>query len=278
MFFGLATYTFSLFAPGEAYFLQFTALLQRVSTELRRALAVAHSLADFAACLRGNTPLLPSLCARPSAWISDHCQPEEGSEVTESAEQVNETEPAQPTTTQTPQTTPPPQSTSLLTPSPCVPKTLLHQLTTTFLPSKPDQTPRLLFRSTAQTTLTQLLDAARGRSNTLLVVVTAEDEVLGCCQEEPWRYAASFYGSGKSVVFRVCEDERIESFEWSKVNSFFQLSTETKLVVGGGNRHAIFLDATLKHGASGECLTYKSPPLAGCSEFECAVVELWCSS
>ena len=102
--------------------------------------------------------------------------------------------------------------------------------------------------------------------------------MLGCCQEEPWRYAASFYGSGKSVVFRVCEDERIESFEWSKVNSFFQLSTETKLVVGGGNRHAIFLDATLKHGASGECLTYKSPPLAGCSEFECAVVELWCSS
>ena len=193
-------------------------------------------------------------------------------------EQLEGTEPAQPTTTQTTQTTPTPQSTSLLTLSPCVPKTLLHQLTATFLPSKPDQAPRLLFRSMAQTTLTQLLDAARGRSNTLLVVVTAEGEVLGCCQEEPWRYAASFYGSGKSVVFRVCEDERIESFEWSKVNSFFQLSTETKLVVGGGNRHAIFLDATLKHGASGECLTYKSPPLAGCSEFECAVVELWCSS
>ena len=221
MFFGLATYTFSLFAPGEAYFLQFTALLQRVSTELRRALAVAHSLADFAACLRGNTPLLPSLCARPSAWISDHCQPEGGSDVTE---QLEGTEPAQPTTTQTTQTTPTPQSTSLLTLSPCVPKTLLHQLTATFLPSKPDQAPRLLFRSMAQTTLTQLLDAARGRSNTLLVVVTAEGEVLGCCQEEPWRYAASFYGSGKSVVFRVCEDERIESFEWSKVNSFFQLS------------------------------------------------------
>ena len=247
MFFTVASFTFSLFAPGEAYFLQFTALLQRVSAELRRALSTAGSLADFTTILRGETSLLPSLRAQANAWVSANCQSQE-------------------------------PTTSLLTQTPRVPETLLQRLATAFLPSKSDHSPTLLFRSTAQTTLTQLLDAARGRSNTLLVVVTAEGEVLGCCQEEPWRYASSFYGSGRSLVFRVREDGEIEGFEWSKVNSFFQLSTETRLVAGGGNRHALFLDATLRHGASGECLTYKSPPLAGCSEFECAVVELWCSS
>ena len=269
--------------------------------ELHSALASADSLADFALLLRGETPILPLLCLRPVAWVSDHCQP---GACVRATEPVNATEPTtetatEPTTETTTETATEPTTEtttetatettttgtsiesvegSVLTHCPHVPESLVEQLAAALLPSYPDHTPKLLFRSAEQATLTQLLDAARGQMNTLLIVVTADGDVLGSFQEEPWRYAASFYGTGKSRVFRVGEEGEIEWFEWSKVNSFFQLSTETQLIVGGGNRHAIFLDAMLKHGASGECLTFRSPPLVESSEFECEVVELWCSS
>ena len=261
--------------------------------ELHSALASADSLADFALLLRGETPILPLLCLRPVAWVSDHCQPGACVRATEpvnATEPTTETatEPTTETTTETATETTTETTTtgtsiesvegSVLTHCPHVPESLVEQLAAALLPSYPDHTPKLLFRSAEQATLTQLLDAARGQTNTLLIVVTADGDVLGSFQEEPWRYAASFYGTGKSRVFRVGEEGEIEWFEWSKVNSFFQLSTETQLIVGGGNRHAIFLDAMLKHGASGECLTFRSPPLVESSEFECEVVELWCSS
>ena len=136
----------------------------------------------------------------------------------------------------------------------------------------------LLFRSDASQGVSQLLDRARGVENTLLVVATRSGDVVGAFQSESWRYSAVFYHSGSSGVFRCRWREEgwaVEWFPWSKANSLCRASTENGIVVGVGNRHALLLSADLKNGASGECSTYRSPPLCDLSEFGCDVVELW---
>lgn len=241
----MAVATFSQFNSTEPCFLQFTPLLQRVSAAVQRTLASTTTTAEFQSVLQRNITvhelLRDTLASETSVLQRSETSVLNASETPTSQKVDEET----------------------------VQKVLTH-----FAHYKPDHTPQLVFRSTAQSTLSRLLDDSRGRSDTVLIVVSMGGSVFGCFNEEPWHYSSSFYGTGASEVFKV-EDGVVKAFGRSKVNSFFRLSTETQLIVGGGNRHAIYLDAFLKHGASGECLTYKSPPLAELSEFECAVVELW---
>lgn len=241
----MAVATFSQFKSTEPCFLQFTPLLQRVSAAVQRTLASTTTTAEFQSVLQRNITvhelLRDTLVSETSVLQRSETSVLNASE-TPTSQKVDEA---------------------------TVQKVLTH-----FAHYKPDHTPQLVFRSTAQSTLSRLLDDSRGRSDTVLIVVSMGGSVFGCFNEEPWHYSSSFYGTGASEVFKV-EDGVVKAFGRSKVNSFFRLSTETQLIVGGGNRHAIYLDAFLKHGASGECLTYKSPPLAELSEFECAVVELW---
>lgn len=241
----MAVATFSQFNSTEPCFLQFTPLLQRVSAAVQRTLASTTTTAEFQSVLQRNITvhelLRDTLVSETSVLQKSETSVLNASETPTSQKVDEET----------------------------VQKVLTH-----FAHYKPDHTPQLVFRSTAQSTLSRLLDDSRGRSDTVLIVVSMGGSVFGCFNEEPWHYSSSFYGTGASEVFKV-EDGVVKAFGRSKVNSFFRLSTETQLIVGGGNRHAIYLDAFLKHGASGECLTYKSPPLAELSEFECAVVELW---
>lgn len=241
----MAVATFSQFNSTEPCFLQFTPLLQRVSAAVQRTLASTTTTAEFQSVLQRNITvhelLRDTLVSETSVLQRSETSVLNASETPTSQKVDEET----------------------------VQKVLTH-----FAHYKPDHTPQLVFRSTAQSTLSRLLDDSRGRSDTVLIVVSMGGSVFGCFNEEPWHYSSSFYGTGASEVFKV-EDGVVKAFGRSKVNSFFRLSTETQLIVGGGNRHAIYLDAFLKHGASGECLTYKSPPLAELSEFECAVVEVW---
>lgn len=241
----MAVATFSQFNSTEPCFLQFTPLLQRVSAAVQRTLASTTTTAEFQSVLQRNITvhelLRDTLVSEASVLQRSETSVLNASETPTSQKVDEET----------------------------VQKVLTH-----FAHYKPDHTPQLVFRSTAQSTLSRLLDDSRGRSDTVLIVVSMGGSVFGCFNEEPWHYSSSFYGTGASEVFKV-EDGVVKAFGRSKVNSFFRLSTETQLIVGGGNRHAIYLDAFLKHGASGECLTYKSPPLAELSEFECAAVELW---
>lgn len=241
----MAVATFSQFNSTEPCFLQFTPLLQRVSAAVQRTLASTTTTAEFQSVLQRNITvhelLRDTLVSETSVLQRSETSVLNASETPTSQKVDEET----------------------------VQKVLTH-----FAHYKPDHTPQLVLRSTAQSTLSRLLDDSRGRSDTVLIVVSMGGSVFGCFNEEPWHYSSSFYGTGASEVFKV-EDGVVKAFGRSKVNSFFRLSTETQLIVGGGNRHAIYLDAFLKHGASGECLTYKSPPLAELSEFECAVVELW---
>lgn len=241
----MAVATFSQFNSTEPCFLQFTPLLQRVSAAVQRTLASTTTTAEFQSVLQRNITvhelLRDTLVSETSVLQRSETSVLNASEMPTSQKVDEET----------------------------VQKVLTH-----FAHYKPDHTPQLVFRSTAQSTLSRLLDDSRGRSDTVLIVVSMGGSVFGCFNEEPWHYSSSFYGTGASEVFKV-EDGVVKAFGRSKVNSFFRLSTETQLIVGGGNRHAIYLDAFLKHGASGECLTYKSPPLTELSEFECAVVELW---
>ena len=249
----MAVATFSQFNSTEPCFLQFTPLLQRVSAAVQRTLASTTTTAEFQSVLQRNITvhelLRDTLVSETSALNTSEAL----------ALNTNETPIVQISETPTSQK---------------VDEATVQKVLTHFAHYKPDHTPQLVFRSTAQSTLSRLLDDSRGRSDTVLIVVSMGGSVFGCFNEEPWHYSSSFYGTGASEVFKV-EDGVVKAFGRSKVNSFFRLSTETQLIVGGGNRHAIYLDAFLKHGASGECLTYKSPPLAELSEFECAVVELW---
>ena len=141
----------------------------------------------------------------------------------------------------------------------------------------PAGTESLCFRSAPSRGVSQLLDCARGVENTLLVAATSVGDVVGAFQSESWRYSADFYSSGNSGVFRCRWKERweVEWFAWSRANALCRASTEDGIAVGVGNRHALLLSADLKYGASGECSTYRSPPLCDLGEFGCDVVELW---
>lgn len=74
------------------------------------------------------------------------------------------------------------------------------------------------------------------------------------------RAGSRSYGSGECFVFRVVGEE-LEVFNWTRENSFFQVSSHEHLAIGGGGHFALWLDEDLSVGTTADCKTFGSPPL-----------------
>lgn len=83
-----------------------------------------------------------------------------------------------------------------------------------------------------------------------------------------------YQGTSDSFVFsNVTGASKI--FHPTGVNRYYVLATSDALALGGGSHFALYLDAELLHGSSGECETYGCSCLANNEEFVLKHVELW---
>lgn len=304
----IAEETFLLFHPGEAYFLQFTPLLQAISTAMSNTLrAGVASIEAFrqrfgretaklrkSDCGQGifqlllqpdqfyrTTDLLERNTEKSSTPSSLSCVEQNVAIASREEEGRMQSEFA-PFFTLTPQITP--TITNYIF---TVLQNTLHLAT---------QQPRRLFVSSPGMSVSKLLDRARGIKHTVLIVSDGHSRLCGSYHEQPWRYTSTFYNEGNSLVFRAYnrqqwgeqnetrstgltnedgQDWQVDCFPLFRKDSFVRVSTEAGLVVGGGGRYAISLDSRLRWGSSGECTSFRSPCLMGSSDFLCSTVELW---
>lgn len=274
----VAETTFQLFRWEGAFFLQFTPLLQDITNAVQRTLKRGvQSIEAFQQQLQKETQHLRShhrtndiialLNERKRVCLVSDVIEEKPRDVSASEEQ-REIDAVSCFT-----------STPVLSIS--IVNTLFSSLITT-LKLNPVRWERLFYAG-PESTVSHLLDAARGVSHTILILSDGFYGICGCYYEQPWRYSSSFYSEGNSLVFRASYDTSslksdnwdLSSYLWSRQNSFARVSTEIGIVVGGGGRHALLLDSRLQWGSSGECKSYKCPSLMENSDFVCASLELW---
>lgn len=127
--------------------------------------------------------------------------------------------------------------------------------------------------------LARFFEAQESAVACLLVIRDAERGLFGGFSPCAWRprMQHTYYGSGESFVFRFSgeeDNEELDCYRWSGVNCFFMLSTKDSLAMGGGEHFAFSLDANLRHGVTGPCSTYNSPPLTTHS-FSISLLEAW---
>jgi len=154
----------------------------------------------------------------------------------------------------------------------------------------------------------------KGKTPSVLVVRTAENEVFGGFTTTPWAVnvtatGPAYYGTGESFLFKLNggreqqqqqiqrEEEQpqqqhpknketaaaravrggIEVFPWSRHNNYNMMSTETSLAMGGGGgSYGLFIGENFESGVSGSCETYLNPPLASTGRhFDVLDLE-WC--
>lgn len=314
MFICLATETFSLFKPGEPYFLQFTPLLQEVAVILQKTIQEgAGSVEEFCTVMKKRISALRNandsqleIHSREEdyfVWIQkrfdnapeyieveksdveivDGSSNEEGINENEDSHVLQEVLPE--AETQDSQDTLSDSLTGItpgihikqLTITPAVSLSIVHSIQSKMsdIYNLSSFNWNLVYRSSAtHHSLHSFLEVARGVSNTLLIVADMNGEIIGSYQEEAWRYSTSFHGNTKCCVFSMTGEE-LNVYPCSHMNSFYHLSNDNVLAIGGGNRHAILLTKDLRHCSTGNCITFKSPTLSYLCDFECAVVELW---
>lgn len=272
MFVCLATETFSLFRPGEPFFLQFTPLLQEIATVLNTTFQEGvSSVEDFCEGLRKHAGSL-----RPEAnGLTFHKNDEDhfiwlqNSFITSPSINDSQASPVERIEESV--------HIKLLTNSPSIHPSVLaslqNQLAAHF--QLPDRSWSLVYRTTATIhSLTTFLQVARGLSHTLLVISDLNGELIGSYQEEAWRVSSYFHGHSKCCVFSMTQG-KTTFYPSSNKNTTYQLSNDQVLAIGGGNQHAIMISSNMRFCSTGDCTTFSSPQLSYLSNFECAVIELW---
>ncbi|CAI5495593.1 unnamed protein product [Closterium sp. Naga37s-1] len=143
------------------------------------------------------------------------------------------------------------------------------------LPARLRTSPWRLLYSTARDgiSMATLFRKIKGKGSCLLVVRDSNKYVFGCFTNEEWRPMDRYYGNGECFVFQV--QPECVAYRWARTNSYFMLSSNAMLAVGGGNHHSLLLYADLLTGASAPCDTFGSAILASSEEFEVAQVEVW---
>ena len=135
-----------------------------------------------------------------------------------------------------------------------------------------------------------LFNQCRGLKQTLLVLRTTQDEVLGAFASSPWvptKEDAQYYGNGQTFIFRVAEGgTAVDAYCWTRRNSHFQLCTPSSISLGaGGDIFGLSIGrdsngCDLCAGVSGPCATFANEPLAPRSGVDFAVhdLEVWAVS
>ena len=128
------------------------------------------------------------------------------------------------------------------------------------------------------TSLASLLRASNGTSGpALLLVEDTNGAVFGCVTSDSWCVHAAgkrSYGTGECCVFTMRPYKHCWTWE-RQGPRVFQVASNEALSLGGAPHFALWLDAELRYGSSGNCSTFGSPCLASSPEFEIASVELY---
>ncbi|KAJ8906107.1 hypothetical protein NDN08_002606 [Rhodosorus marinus] len=111
------------------------------------------------------------------------------------------------------------------------------------------------------------------RSPTFVLIKATNDAVFGGFASAPWKVEKSYYGTGECFVFSVIP--KFEVFRWTRSNSYFQLSNDVHLAMGGGGHFAFWIDSDFLHGTSDESQTFGNHCLCSSVEFECVSLEAW---
>jgi hypothetical protein len=123
--------------------------------------------------------------------------------------------------------------------------------------------------------LSTVFTNCRGSKYSLLAVQDTEGTLFGAFASDEWRSNGDrYYGSGECFLFTFKGGE-FAKYSWTRKNSYFMLSSPKGIALGGGGHFALYLDADLLRGSSGQCSTFGSSCLASSTVFECVTVEIW---
>ena len=109
------------------------------------------------------------------------------------------------------------------------------------------------------TDMSSFYQRARRHSNTVLLVQTIDDMLIGYFSACAWHEDASYYGSGESMLFsfRQKDSDNVDVYKWTGKNVLFQYSSATKIAAGGGGGgFGFILDNDFRSVASYACETY----------------------
>jgi len=117
----------------------------------------------------------------------------------------------------------------------------------------------------------------------LLLVKEESGSVCGAYASTPWEPQSGFFGTGESFVFSFPDPEsdlKGGVYPWARTNDCFLTASageKSYIGVGGGDGggYALWLEGSLRNGASSACKTFGSPPLASQGTFNVLQVEAW---
>jgi hypothetical protein len=131
----------------------------------------------------------------------------------------------------------------------------------------------LLFQmSNDGTSYPSLYRKAEKAEPVVLVIKTMAHEILGAYLSLGLSSQRRYYGTGETCVFGF--SPHFQSYRWNGSNSFFVLSTNDEIALGGGPC-AIWIGANMLDGHSEECATFGSRQLTTETNFKVAELEIW---
>jgi len=110
----------------------------------------------------------------------------------------------------------------------------------------------------------------------ILIIQDSNLNTFGAFASVSWQISKCYYGTGESFLFTL--KPHFEVFNWTRSNSYFMLSNEEFISLGGGGHYGLWLDSEFYHGVSGESTTYNNKRLSnstGDGSFVCLRIEVW---
>ena len=129
----------------------------------------------------------------------------------------------------------------------------------------------------------QCLRCVQHAKNTLLVVRTSKNALMGAFADMPWDVhahgSACYFGGHEACLFKVVGG-KVKEFKWTGQNRYIQLCDiqHQMLAFGGGGDDGAFglsVEKDFQVGSTGPCLTFNNEPLCDQENFEIVDLEIF---
>lgn len=126
----------------------------------------------------------------------------------------------------------------------------------------------------------QFMNRAAGHAQTLLLLRTNSNRVLGGFADEVWQPsfpAGNYFGGSTACLFRISDDsKRVIAYPWSGANRYVQFCDHRFLALGGGDgSFGLCLQDDFTRGSTGHCATFDNEPLHDPEDFLIVDLELY---
>ncbi|SAM02527.1 hypothetical protein [Absidia glauca] len=110
----------------------------------------------------------------------------------------------------------------------------------------------------------------------LVVIRTAEEEVIGAYLSESLKSEPYYYGSGECFLYKSNHKNQLQVYPWTSANDFMIFSNHDFIAIGGGNGQVgLFLHADLQTGHTQPCATFDNETLTRNHYFDIIGLEIW---